>query len=339
MYSKEEILRLIDEVRHELGMKASSTPSISRIEYDEDRDRLLIVATDRSDKAVVIGPGGWVVGRLKEILNIDQIHVVAETDLIVRRIRIDRSTSKLKEILNSKVSEEVKFSLENYILPLLENADLFPDLPEKEENDSHLTTVALSGGEDSSTTLTIAKISGMNPVALTVDPGTIILPPQLKENIERVVSELNVPHNYLDPPESLREIWDKALKGHIHPCGRCHAELKKELYKFNIENKIPLIMFGNLLPTGTQAIKVITNDLVRVNLLAGLSLKKDQGEEILNKLGIEISKFGYACPLLREVHKKHPHLRRYSIQRVLRKTRAGIMEPGQALKQIYSILR
>ncbi|MFQ6051578.1 MAG: ATPase [Candidatus Hydrothermarchaeota archaeon] len=339
MYSKEEILGLIDDIRKELGMIASSTPSISRVEYNEDKDLLLIVATDRSDKAVIIGPGGWVVGRLKEMLNIGQIHVEAETDLIVRRIRIEESIGKLKEVLNSDVSKKVKFSLKNYVLPLLENADFFPDLPVNEESESHLTTIALSGGGDSSSTLAIAKMAGMNPIAITMDPGTIVLPSQLKENIEFVVKELDVPHYYLDPPHSLEEIWEKALKGHIHPCGRCHAELKKSLYEYNIREKIPLIMFGNLLPTGTQAIKVINRDLVRINLLAALSLKKGQGEELLKKIGIEIPSFGYACPLLREVHKKHPHLRRYSIQRILRKTRAGIMEPGQALKQIYSILR
>ncbi len=38
--------------------------------------------------------------------------------------------------------------------------------------------------------------------------------------------------------------------------------------------------------------------------------------------------------LIGEVHKKHPHMRRYSIQRVLRETRAGILEPGEGLDQI-----
>ncbi|HEX7468501.1 MAG TPA: ATPase, partial [Methanobacterium sp.] len=50
------------------------------------------------------------------------------------------------------------------------------------------------------------------------------------------------------------------------------------------------------------------------------------------------SRCGYGCPLINEVHKMHPHMRRYSIQRILRETRAGVLEPGQALSLITRTL-
>lgn len=46
---------------------------------------------------------------------------------------------------------------------------------------------------------------------------------------------------------------------------------------------------------------------------------------------------GYGCPLVVQVHKKYPQYRSFSIQRVLRETRAGILEPGEALDLIKTI--
>ena len=46
---------------------------------------------------------------------------------------------------------------------------------------------------------------------------------------------------------------------------------------------------------------------------------------------------GYGCPLIVQVHKKYPQYRPFSIQRVLRETRAGILEPGEALDLIRTI--
>ena len=48
---------------------------------------------------------------------------------------------------------------------------------------------------------------------------------------------------------------------------------------------------------------------------------------------------GFGCPLLYEVHKKHPHMKKYSIQRILRETRSGALEPGEALSLIWSFYR
>jgi predicted PP-loop superfamily ATPase len=53
-----------------------------------------------------------------------------------------------------------------------------------------------------------------------------------------------------------------------------------------------------------------------------------------------LNKFkGFGCPLLYEVHKKFPHMKRYSIQRILRETRSGVLEPGEALDLIWSFYK
>ena len=47
---------------------------------------------------------------------------------------------------------------------------------------NHKAIVALSGGVDSSFSLIIAKLMGFNPIAVTVDPGNIVLPSYFKNN-------------------------------------------------------------------------------------------------------------------------------------------------------------
>ncbi|MDR1819003.1 MAG: hypothetical protein LBR15_01980 [Methanobrevibacter sp.] len=48
---------------------------------------------------------------------------------------------------------------------------------------------------------------------------------------------------------------------------------------------------------------------------------------------------GFGCPLLHETHKKYPHIKKFSIQRILRETRSGALEPGEALEQIWSFYK
>jgi uncharacterized protein len=75
----------------------------------------------------------------------------------------------------------------------------------------------------------------------------------------------------------------------------------------------------------------------RLNLPAMLSATKGETRSVSGYFDVE-SVGGYGCPLLNEVHKLHPHMRRFSIQRILRETRAGVLEPGQALNLITKAL-
>ena len=75
----------------------------------------------------------------------------------------------------------------------------------------------------------------------------------------------------------------------------------------------------------------------RINLPAMLSATKGETKSLASYFDIK-SRGGYGCPLINEVHKKYPHMRRFSIQRILRETRAGILEPGQALDLIIRTL-
>ena len=84
--------------------------------------------------------------------------------------------------------------------------------------------------------------------------------------------------------------------------------------------------------------KNTTKEIYRINLPATLSIGKEEIKSTLAKYNLEKIK-GFGCPLLYETHKKYPHLKKFSIQRILRETRAGALEPGEALDLIWSFYR
>ncbi len=332
--------------------------SLEKILYNDMSGDLVIITPDRPEKSAVIGKGGWVVGKLREELGVNSIHVDAYSDMLVRIYRMEIACKKLEKIILSPIKTSLPLKnmqnlLEHRIknlagfdfLSVFENElkELKSDNPVKNltlkkniemESTDHNAIVALSGGVDSSFSLIIAKLMGFNPVAVTVDPGHIILPEYLKNNVKKLSESLNVPHKFLEV--DVGEVVRDALGGRIHPCGRCSKVIETELMHYAEKSGIPFLIFGDFLATGSQSIVSLDN-LYRINLPAMFAATKSDTKELSSYFGIE-SRGGYGCPLINEVHKSHPHMRRYSIQRILRETRAGILEPGQALNLIMRTL-
>ena len=63
--------------------------SIQKIAYNDITGNIIITAPDRPEKSSIIGKGGWVVGRLREELNVNNIHVKAYSDIILRVYRME----------------------------------------------------------------------------------------------------------------------------------------------------------------------------------------------------------------------------------------------------------
>jgi uncharacterized protein len=322
---------------------------IEKIVYDDVSRNLIIIAPDRPEKSSIIGKGGWVVGRLREELGVNNIHVDAYSDLIIRIYRMELAMKKLEKILTSieNTSQPLK-NLQDILMLRMNNLDTFDFLKEfsmelsnfKSEdynvpiNEKYNAVVALSGGVDSSFSLIIAKLMGFNPLAVTVNPGNIILPSYFRNNVESLSKSLNVPHEYVDV--NMDSVVDQALKGKLHPCGRCSKIIETALLEYSKKIEIPFLIFGDFLATGSQSI-VSVDGLWRINLPAMLSATKGETKSLSKYFNIE-SRGGYGCPLINEVHIAHPHMRRFSIQRILRETRAGVLEPGQALDLIIKTL-
>jgi len=338
-FEKDDILKRICKIREEIGHQ-NVKPDIKEIIFDEKNEVMLIITSDRPEKSAVIGKGGWVAGKLKEELDINSIHVEAYPDILLKEYKIKLSLDKLKDTLK-RVQLTDPLPLENLCNLLSQRLGNITDFdvilqsfPNVDESITNQAVVALSGGVDSSFSLIIAKLMGFNPIAVTVNPGNIILPKYFQNNVENLSNKLNVKHIYLDV--EMDDIIKDSLEGRFHPCGRCSKVIEEAVLKYTKEEKIPFLIYGDLLSTGAQSI-VIYEDIIKINLPAMLSVTKGEIKNIASKYDI-FKKGGYGCPLIDEVHKKYPHMRKFSIQRVLRETRAGILEPGEALEMIMKTI-
>ena len=332
MYTKELILDEVNAIREEIGHDEVNI-FIEDIYFENNE--LWIITEDRPDKSAIIGKGGWVVGKLKEKLGLDSIHVESYGDFLNKRYKLKLSKKTIRNIDSNLVGlNNLEKTIDNKLENIYSfNFDRYFSENEFDESENIEAVVALSGGVDSSFSLILAKKLGFNPIAVTVDPGTIILPNQFKKNIRTLVESLNVRHEYIKADYS--QVIGESFSGTVHPCGRCSKNTGKLVNQYAKDNEIPIIVFGDMLATGSQCINLQEDSLYRLNLPASLSVGKQEIKSLIRNYDLQTFK-GFGCPLLYEVHKKFPHMRKFSIQRILRETRSGALEPGEALDLIWS---
>ena len=111
-----------------------------------------------------------------------------------------------------------------------------------------------------------------------------------------------------------------------------------KILEYAKDKEIPIIIFGDMLATGSQCINLQEDSLYRLNLPASLSVGKQEIKSLIKNYDLKTFK-GFGCPLLYEVHKKFPYLKKFSIQRILRETRSSALEPGEALDLIWSFYK
>lgn len=335
MYTKEFILDEVNKIRDEIGHEKVNI-FIEDIYFKNNE--LWIITEDRPDKSAIIGKGGWVVGKLREKLNLESIHVESYGDFLNREYKLKLAyktidnldlnligLENLKSAISYKLDNIYSFNFENYL-----NKFTF------EESENHEAVVALSGGVDSSFSLILAKKLGFNPIAVTVDPGTIVLPNQFKKNISLITESLDIEHEYIKTDYS--DVIQESFTGKLHPCGRCSKNTGELVKEYAKTKEIPIIIFGDMLATGSQCINMQEDSLYRLNLPASLSTGKQEIKSLIGKYDLATFK-GFGCPLLYEVHKKFPYMKKFSIQRILRETRSGALEPGEALDLIWSFYK
>ena len=337
MYTKEFLLAEINQIREEIGHDSADI-FIKELYFSEKTNELWIITEDRPDKSAIIGKGGWVVGKLREKLNLESIHVESYGDFLNReyKLRLSKKTvhnlnldlkglKNLEKVIGDKLENIYSFNFETYF-----------EENEFKESENVEAVVALSGGVDSSFSLILAKRLGFNPIAVTVDPGTIILPKQFKDNIKLLTETLDIKHEYI--PADYSEVVEESFTGKLHPCGRCSKNTSGLVKEYAKNKEIPLIVFGDMLATGSQCINLQDESLYRLNLPASLSVGKQEIKSLIRNYDLKEFK-GFGCPLLYEVHRKFPYMKKFSIQRILRETRSGALEPGEALDLIWSFYK
>ncbi|MCD7781122.1 MAG: ATPase [Methanosphaera sp.] len=341
MYTKQYLQEKIMIIREEIGHD-DIIPDIKDVYYEDDE--ITIITPDRPEKSMIIGKGGWVVGRLKEELSVKSIHVISYTDILLKEYQLELSLKHVGKLIDNKSipSEyEGQFS-KIYQLLNMKHEKIYDNtiiaeyikknIKTEIDSDAHVI-VALSGGVDSSFSTILLRAIGFNVHAITIDPGTIILPKQFRYNIDNLTNKIGITHEYIET--DMNEVISDALNGTIHPCGRCSKTIEEQITQYATKNNINMVVFGDLSSTGSQSI-VIDNDIIRINLPALFKMEKNEIKNIVGDYSVKKIK-GYGCPLLVQVHKKYPQYRPFSIQRVLRETRAGVLEPGEALELIKTI--
>ena len=335
MYTKEFILDEVNAIREESG---HDKVNIFIEEIYFKNNELWIITEDRPDKSAIIGKGGWVVGKLREKLNLDSIHVESYGDFLNKNYKLKLSKKTIENLdLDSIGLKNLEKTIDNKLENIYSfNFETYFSENKFEESENVEAVVALSGGVDSSFSLILAKKLGFNPIAVTVDPGTIVLPKQFKRNIALVTESLNISHEYIDTDYS--EVIQEAFTGKVHPCGRCSKNTLELVKEYAKNNEIPIVIFGDMLATGSQCINLQEDSLYRLNLPASLSVGKQEIKSLIRTY--DLSEFkGFGCPLLYEVHRKFPYMKKFSIQRILRETRSGALEPGEALDLIWSFYK
>ena len=337
MYEKEFLLNEINKIRDEIGHDNVNI-FIEKIYFNENTNELWIITEDRPDKSAIIGKGGWVVGKLREKLGLESIHVESYGDFLNKEYKLKLSKKTVNNLdLDLVGLENLEKTIENKLENIYSfNFDTYFNENQFEESENVEAVVALSGGVDSSFSLILAKKLGFNPIAITVDPGTIILPKQFKNNIKLLTESLNIKHEYINADYS--QVIKESFTGKLHPCGRCSKNTGDIAKRYAKDNKIPIIIFGDMLATGSQCINLQEDSLYRLNLPASLSAGKQEIKSLIKNYDLKTFK-GFGCPLLYEVHKKFPYLKKFSIQRILRETRSGALEPGEALDLIWSFYK
>lgn len=323
----------MNEIRKDIGHEVSNI-KIHEIIYKNNE--LWIITEDRPDKSAIIGKGGWVVGKLKEKLDINKIHVESYGDFLLKKHSLQLSIKTLDQFENKAITNLKKLAIAKLENIYSFNINEYLQNNVFDKNEKEQAIVALSGGVDSSFSLILAKFLGFNPISITIDPGTIVLPNQFKKNIDSLNKKLDIKHEYIKV--DYNEIIEESLNGKYHPCGRCSKVIENTIYDYAKEKNINLIIYGDMLSTGTQCITKQKKEIYRLNLPASLSTGKQEIKSLTRNFNLDEFD-GFGCPLLYEVHKKYPHMKKYSIQRILRETRASALEPGEALDLIWSFYK
>jgi predicted PP-loop superfamily ATPase len=308
----------IEKLRQELPCVYSNPPHILNILENE---KISILAADRPDKSVIIGPGGYIAGHLAK-LHGKPLSITAYTDELIKDFRKKESERLIQSIGSEDDHKEILKTLRDLLTgEILEKTNI-------------PVAVALSGGRDSLASAILLKdlfcVKG-----LTIFPSNMILPPHVRYSLDESIRKLNIEHRYI--PADFSEIIERSLNGRIHPCGHCHTAMSDILIEECSTNTFPALVFGELLPTGSQSLRIVNGVLI-INLPAFLALTKRDTTTIASEIK-EYSSFNLECPLLKAVHRTFPAMKYATAKRVLREVRAGVLEPGEALQYLKPMIK
>jgi predicted PP-loop superfamily ATPase len=290
----------IRNIRRNLGLEDVPFEIVDIEIKKEDKTILVIYTLTRSDKSTIIGPGGWVVGKLREELKdkFDVITVEDYTDKIIHEKR-------LKEKLKFFEDNNLKF-LKDVVYYLLKNK-----IPSKKEK----VIVLIQCKHDLTVLDILNKIYDV--LAITYDGGGVVLPPKTRKMIEDFVKSKNIKHEYIKEKLGREEILNLINN---YPCGFI-KDIIKEKAKFHNIKYVFL--------TCIDRDYVIEDDTYFINFLKVFPIKMGKSND--NYLDF--------CPLLIQSYKSKKSNKIKIIDEIVSDVYTGVKEPTEASEEIMKIIK
>ncbi len=274
-----------------------------------DNIYLIIYTPTRSDKSTIIGPGGWVVGKLRE---------------------------ELKELFNG-----------NLIIRVEDYSDKIIMDEKKRSAESIMKKIGLKKGDNilvivqckyDLSVLDFLK-NHYNVHALSFDIGTIVMPSKNKHTIKKYMVKNNIPHKFVKPFNLEKEDIINLINNNNCPCDIIFNRLNKYIIYEYIEREFKTsnikYIINNHIPYNYKVIKIVkkvgkinhssyNNNKYFVNYLKTYPFKKNL-QSYLN------------CPLLIQICKKNKCMKLELIDEVISDVYDGFIEPAKASKKIIKI--
>ncbi|TFH10621.1 MAG: hypothetical protein E4H14_02135 [Candidatus Thorarchaeota archaeon] len=332
-----QISEHVDAIRQELNLTRGISPRIENV-YEHDDSSLHLVTSDRSEKSLLLGPGGRVVAELAKRTE-RKITIYGTDEILLRRHRLRLTMSRIEEIaLDLTDSQKIVVT---WLKHLIEQELSYP------ENQIHYKSVirknlkialAFSGGTDSTASTRILTESGFIPDAILVDLGHHFQNPVDIKLAEDWCFKQKVNLVRIGVVGASADLLERVDAGRIHPCGECHNKIMACIREYVIQTQCDVLVTGELLPSGRQSI-TLNEGLLIIHLPAALSLSKHRTETIAEESGKKLFRRKFGCNLVAKSHSKGWKNIGPSIFRVLRELEAGVLTTGQSLEYIKNIVQ
>ena len=331
-----QILELVHAIREELNLTRGVPPRLENA-YVHDDGSLHLVACDRAEKSLLLGPGGRVAAELAKRTG-KKITIYGADEILLRKHRLRLTLSRIEEVAQELTS--MQSTVLDCLRYLIEQELSYPD--KQISIDSSIgqnlkVALAFSGGIDSTSAAMILKESGIIPVALMVRLDHQFQNPKDIKLAEEWCAQQNINLERIDIADGFSDVVDRVDSGRIHPCGECHNLIMGRVSEFTLQNNYEVLITGELLPSGRQAI-LLQGGLLTIHLPAALSLSKHRTETKAEKSGKQLFRRKFGCNLVAKSHCQGWKTIGPSIFRVLRELESGALTTGQGLDYIKDIV-
>ena len=331
-----QISELVHTIRDELSLTRGVSPRIEN-SYKHDDGSLHLVASDRAEKSLLLGPGGRVAAEIAKRTGL-KVTIYGEDEILLRRHRLQLARSRIEEIV-PKMTASQSTAL-NCFQYLIEQELKYPDTPiisNPSMGQNLNVALAFSGGIDSTSAAMILKDAGIIPNAIMVGMGHQFQNPKNIKLAEDWCAQQNISLKKIDLENRISDLFDRVDAGRVHPCGECHNLIMESVREYTVENNYDVLVTGELLPSGRQAV-LLQDGLLLIHLPAALALSKHRTETIAKESGKELFRRKFGCNLVAKSHSKGWKNIGPSIFRVLRELEAGALTTGQGLDYIKDIV-